>query len=949
MSQDTGIRRALEIFEEVADLPEPSRSARLEVLCAADPALHARVAAMLAADARAEDPVIDVARWSNALLAARGEALLGRTLGAWRVVAVAGHGGMGIVYEVERADGAYTQRAALKLVHVTGRADAVRERFLRERQMLAQLRHPHIATLLDGGFTEGGDPWFVMEYVDGVPIDRWCDERQLGVRARVELFLQVLDAVSHAHRSLLVHRDLKPSNLLVDAAGRVKLLDFGIAKQLQDPDVTAAADRAVTFGFASPEQLHDAPITTATDIWQLGIVLHLLLAGSHPFGIGRDTPLAEQIRKLGGEPESLIAAAAHSSLPQAAARGVDDARVLAKTLRGSLGAIVASCLRRDPAARYATVDALADDLRRWLENRPVLAREAGTGERARLWLRRNRLLAASIVAVSLALVVGTGLSLWQAREARRESAKTRESLQFLADTLAAAAPEQALNSEISVRQLLDSARRQLEQRGSVDPQVRQPVQRMLGRLYYSVGEPRLGVQMMEAGTQGVEPEDRATALALADDLVIYSDALATTERDPESLAVSERAAALRRRFAPGDPEQELRAIAHQTLGHVQKYGWEVCRQRAEKALEMSRHMVKPPVDIVLRLYSDLGSVATFTNDRARLLQVSEEGLAFADRNDVPAQSPLRFTLLRNRIEGLLLAGRAAEAETRTLEVIAMAEKAGGVGSTRFTVLYNALARALRDQGRYREALAVMTRVHELLPTDDSGPRNISTSIANLAAVHALMGDYVKSLELIEQSMAALDRAQVAPEDTFRIGREHTYMQVLLASGERARAHARLAESLPLVRRTLGEDSEEYAQLLRDEVELARQDRDAARGLTLLAEARERSARRGVPATSAQFATFLRYDAAFAQMRDETALAEARQREAVQGLLASGNPWEVSVARSELAGMLAARGQRTEARALLASSLPVMRQSVLPEQKDLKVAEALAGKLGIERE
>jgi tetratricopeptide (TPR) repeat protein len=377
---------------------------------------------------------------------------------------------------------------------------------------------------------------------------------------------------------------------------------------------------------------------------------------------------------------------------------------------------------------------------------------------------------------------------------------------------------------------------------------------------------------------------------------------------------------------------------------VQKYGWEACRQRAEKALEMSRHMAKPPVDIVLRLYSDLGSVATFTNDRTRLLQVSEEGLAFADRNDVPAQSPLRFTLLRNRIDGLLLAGRAAEAEASALEVIAMAEKAGGVGSTRFTVLYSALARALRDQGRYREALAAMTRVRDLLPADDSGPRNVATSLANLAAVHALMGDYAQSLELMEQSLAALERAQVAPEDAFRIGREHTYMLVLLASGERARARARLAESLPLVQRTLGEDSEEYAQLLGDEVELARQDRDAARGATLLAEARQRATHRGVAATSAQFATFLRYDAAFAQVRGETALAEARQREAVQGLLASGNPWEIAVARSELAGMLAEHGQHKEARALLALSLPVMRQSVLPAQHDLKAAETLARKL-----
>jgi serine/threonine-protein kinase len=625
--------------------------------------------------------------------------MLGRTFGAWKIVSVAGRGGMGVVYEVERADGAYAQRAALKLLHTGVQPSVLRERFLRERQVLARLRHAHIATLLDGGLTDCGDPWFVMEYVDGVSIDRWCDAQRLDVRARVELFLQVLEAVSYAHRNLLVHRDLKPSNLLVDANARVKLLDFGIAKQLQDPDVTAVADRAVTFGFASPEQLHDAPVTTATDVWQLGVVLHLLLTGSHPFRLARDTPLATQIRLLDGEPESLAASASRASATQATSRGAGDAAALVKKLRGSLVDIVAACLRRDPASRYASVDAFADDLRRWLENRPVLAARTGAARRTALWLRRKRLLAASIAAVALALLVGTGLSLWQAREARIESARSRESLQFLADTLTAAAPEQALNTEVSVRQLLDSARRQLDQRGAVDSKVRQPVQRMLGRLYYSVGEFKLAVQLLEAGLLEVEPGDRVSALALADDLVVYSDALGSLERNPDSLAASERAAALRRRFAPHDPEQQLRAQAHQTLGHVQKYGWEVCRRRAEAALAMAKRMPDPPVDVVMRLYSDLGSVANFTNDRSRLLQLSEEGLAFADRHAIPPESPLRFTLLRNRIEGLLLAGRAPEAEAVSRAVIAMAEKSGGVGATRLSVLYNSLAKSLLDQGR----------------------------------------------------------------------------------------------------------------------------------------------------------------------------------------------------------------------------------------------------------
>ena len=291
------------------------------------------------------------------------------------------------MYAVARDDGAYTQKAALKLIRTAADSPAARERFLRERQTLARLQHPNIATLLDGGFSAEGDPYFVMEYVDGAPIDQWCDQRKLGLDARVELFLQVLDAVQYAHRNLVVHRDLKPSNLLVDVEGRVKLVDFGIAKQLEGSDATATGERALTFEYASPEQLHDAPITTATDIWQLGIVLHRLLSGSHPFGLSRDTPLVKQLQLLEREPEPLVQAAAHSAAEQAALREHSPAS-LAKALRGDPSQIVQACLRRTPESRYPSVETLADDLRRWRTHRPIRIAPPVVGS-GTLWLRRH--------------------------------------------------------------------------------------------------------------------------------------------------------------------------------------------------------------------------------------------------------------------------------------------------------------------------------------------------------------------------------------------------------------------------------------------------------------------------------------------------------------------------------------------------------------------------------
>lgn len=913
--------RALHLFEQVVDLAGAAREEMLNELCAGDAELNTKVRAMLAADAGTSDPFdAHPERWSSVLEAAvDGSALIGRVIGTWKIVGVAGRGGMGNVYEVQRADGAYAQRAALKLIRAAADSAAARERFLRERQILAQLRHTHIAALLDGGFTSDGDPYFVMEYVEGEPIDRWCDERKLDMRARAELFMQVLDAVSYAHRNLLVHRDLKPSNLLVDANGQVKLLDFGVAKQLQDAELTAHADRAVTFGFASPEQLNDGPITTATDIWQLGILLHLLLAHTHPFGIGHEMSLARQLQQLSGEPE------------------------LAKVLRGGLSAVVATCLRRDPASRYPSVDGLAADLRSWLENRPVRAAHIGSGERAVLWFRRNRLLATSIAAATLALVIGTGISLWQAREARRESAKARESLQFLADTLSAAAPEQALNSEVSVRQLLDSARKQLDQRGALDPKVRQPVQRMLGRLYFSVGENRQAAELLEAGAKDVKPNSREEALALADDLVAYADALGNMEKGASSVVAAEQAAALRRRFAPDDPEQQLRALAHQTLGHVEKYGWEVCRKRAEQALALAMRMQNPPVDVVLRLYSDLSSVANFTGDRKRLLQVSGQGLAFADQHGVPYLSPQRFALLRNRIEGLLLDGRLTEAEGLSREAIAIADKTGGVGSTSLSTLYTTLADSLFGQGRYRESEAASQRSLEFMRRTDAGPRNLAIALGNLATVNVAMGDPATGLRLVDESFRELDRAgAVASDDTFRAMVEGTRIRVLLAANRVAEATPRLDELLARVRRTQGEDSGQYASLLNEQVDAARRAHDVEHGDRLLAEARALSVKRGVPATHAIFARFLRAESTFAKLRGDLSGAERAQREALQILQSTPNTFEIALARAELAALLPGqRDRRGEASSLLAQALPVMRQAVLPEQSDLKAAEALA--------
>ena len=948
-------RQALALFREAVEIAPAGRDGWLARACGDDPLLRTAVEALLAADASGTEPFAgDALAWGRAFRDEQDDvardALVGRSVGPWRITGILGHGGMGAVYRVDRDDGAYVQHAALKLIRAGTDSQTARERFLRERQILARLRHPNIATLLDGGINGDGDPWFVMELVDGQPIDRWCDERQLDLRQRIVLFLQVVDAVRHAHRHLVVHRDLKPSNLLVDGDGRVKLLDFGIAKELADTTRAATVDRALTFEYASPEQLLDAPITTATDLWQLGVVLHRLLSGAHPFGVTRETPVAHQLQQLERDPEPLTRAAAQASAEQAAQRGGHSPASLARALRGSLAQIVQACLRRDPEARYASADVLANDLRAWLDDRPIGAVRVSRADRTRLWLRRNRGLAAAAGIVAIALLAGAGVASWQAHEARtqariaeRESEAARATLTFLADTLAAAAPEQAMSTEVSVRQLLDQARAKLDGR-SLEPQVRQPVQRMLGRLYRSIGDDQQAVQLFSTGLEGVAPETRDEALALADDLVAYSDALGNLERNAESLAVAERAVALRHRFAADDPEQQLRAMAHLTLGHVEKYGLEWCRKRAESSLAFAKRMSSPPVDIVLDIYSDIGTAANFQNDRTRLLSVSREGLAYADAHGIAVDSPVRRTLFRTLVSGLLLQGKPAEAERVVRQAIADAEKTGGYGGTSATVWYQMLADALLGQGRYRESLDAAEKSYALSSRQDEGPRNLAMALSNLAAINLMYGDYASALARAREGIARLDEARVLPDDPFRRTVERVRARALVANGAFDEAAVRLEQLRAQAVRLDGEGSDEYAQVLGDQLNLHLRRGDVARAAPLLAELRTRMTQRGVPDSHEQFGAFAAMDATLDRLRGDTAAAERHQRDALRRLQASASDVDVAIARATLASDRAARGDLKEARLLLGASLPVIREALLPGERNRIDAEALSSRL-----
>jgi serine/threonine-protein kinase len=359
----------------------------------------------------------------------------GQTFGAYTVERELGQGGMGSVWLAHRTDGRFEGQVAIKFLNagLLGRGGA--ERFAREGNILARLAHPNIGRLLDAGVAAGGaQPYLVLEYVDGVPIDRYCDDHALDIAARVRLFLDVLAAVAHAHNRLILHRDLKPSNILVTAAGEVKLLDFGIAKLLDDADapappteLTQAAGRAFTLNYAAPEQLQGGDVTTATDVYALGVLLYLLLGGAHPTAGATTAPLEQMRAVIETEPRRVSDAVLRHSATGSAAAKLKRAR----TLRGDLDNIVDRALKKKPAERYANAALLGDDLRRYLNDEPVTARPDAIGYRVAKFVRRHRLGVAASAVVVLALSVGIGVARWEAGEAGRQRVQAEGLIEFM--------------------------------------------------------------------------------------------------------------------------------------------------------------------------------------------------------------------------------------------------------------------------------------------------------------------------------------------------------------------------------------------------------------------------------------------------------------------------------------------------------------------------------------
>ncbi|AVP99056.1 hypothetical protein C7S18_18595 [Ahniella affigens] len=486
------------LFEQAVILDAEARPAFLAHACVDEPALRAEVDALLAADARANQEATELGGAAPDLMLAlhrdHQNALAGQRLGPWRLLREIGRGGMGAVYLAQRDDGEYVQQAAIKLVRPGWDLGELLQRFRAERQILATLNHPNIARLLDGGVSADGKPYLVLEYVEGSEIGQYCDTEQLTIECRLQLFLTVCAAVSHAHHRLVVHRDLKPSNIMIDATGQVKLLDFGIAKLIESKtSITGTQTRVFTPEFAAPEQLRGEVVTTSVDVYALGLLLFHLLTGRKPYGITATTPAAYEHAILNLEPQRPSQAVLDRD-PDAPTQIIDCAAArqlqpqqLSTALSGDLDAIILKALRKEPEQRYASASALADDVERYLQHEPVLARRGNLRYRMTRFLQRHALASALGMIAVLSLLVGAGVALWQAEQAAAEARKSRAALDFMTGLFTLADPVATQGERVTARELLDTGSHRIREQLLDQPDARAELLLAMGDAYRGLG------------------------------------------------------------------------------------------------------------------------------------------------------------------------------------------------------------------------------------------------------------------------------------------------------------------------------------------------------------------------------------------------------------------------------------------------------------------------------
>ena len=819
-------RRIEALFEEVLDHPPAEWERLVERLSGGDEALGEEVQKLLSAHLRAEGLLEKTFNMRGGLSEEAKERKEEERVGNYRILREIGRGGMGRVYLAERADGQFRQRVALKIIS-DGDPD-LQARVVAERQILAGLEHPNIGRLLDGGGTEDGRPYLVLEYVDGLPIDLYCDRMRLSIRERLKLFLTVLKAVEHAHHNLVVHRDLKPSNILVTPSGEVKLLDFGIAKLL-NPTVaggtvplTRGQDRALTPEYASPEQVRGEAITTSADIYSLGVVLYQILSGHRPYLLP-DGALPEMVRVVCEEDPALPSqrvtapnapAQQDGEVPKPAPVEIAKARQtttgrLHRQLEGDLDAIVMKALRKEPLRRYGSVELLSQDVQHFLDGLAVEARKGSRWYRLRKWAHRHRGEAVAAGLVVTSLVGGAGVVSWQAgvasRERDRATSALRESeevTEFLLGLFEASDPWEVPGGDVTALDLLGRGVTRANNLGE-EPLVQARMLEVMAQAHRNLGRfedaERLEARVVDLLAAERGSEDPAVAQAM----VRWGMALSRSGRYDSARVVLSRAHEIQERVLGGESLELSATLEAQARVDIYLGDLETAEARARESLAMREEALGPNAGPTLDMFGVLASILRYQGRLDEAEEGFREVLARRRRLDSPDPVALSSDLLQ--VAGMILGqgGDLEEAGELGREALALQEPGQGRPTLNRVWALTTLAELAQREGRLPEA-------ERLLREGVSERRRTFGDLHPLVAESmGTLGSYFSSVGRLEEAEASLreaveiDLQTVGPEHTRYAGTLSGLAEVLAKRGKLEEADSLAQDALRIRREAQG--------------------------------------------------------------------------------------------------------------------------------------------------
>ena len=896
-------------LEEALSMTESERSNWLSSLRTQDPDLVSRLETLLL-----ERSLISHEHFlenRSAELPVR-QGLEGQTLGAYRLISEIGQGGMGSVWLAERSDGRFERRVAVKFLNLALIGKTGEERFKREGRILAHLVHPHIAELIDAGVSPAGQPYLVLEHIEGDHIDRYCDRNRLDVAARIRLFLEILQAVAQAHASLIVHRDLKPSNVLVRNDGLAKLLDFGIAKLLEDDhtsetQLTVQGVRAMTPECAAPEQLRGGPITTATDIYSLGVLLYVLLTGQHPAGPGPHAPadlvkaIVDTEPVLPSKVAALGAGDAKRVIENAARRGTTPGR-LSRLLRGDLDTIIAKTLKKEPSERYSSVAALADDLNRHLGNVPISARPDTLAYRAAKFLRRNRAAVALTTLAALATSAGIVGTLVQARTARaqrnfafRQLSRAERMNDLNALLLTDVAP---MGKPLKVNELLDREERIVEREHDDDPASHAEMLMSIGDQYSGQEEHAKAMRVLnEAYQLSRSLPDRSTrakaSCMLSFEMVPIGDLARAESLVQEGL-----------REMPNQPQFGPERV------HCLVRGSEIAYRNGDSRLAVAR-----------------------AQEAERLLK------------ELPVHSPLQDLDVLGNVAGVYGgAGRFIEANA-AFERASVLMTSLGYDETRKAVeLFNDWALTLTFAGRPLEAEKAYRRAIEISRINQADDAVLPTLMYNYGAALRELGRLPEAADYAERAFA---KAQSAGDQILINQTTLLRARVYRDRREFRRAASMFAEVEPRLRQTLPPGHYAFASLVSDKSLMAQMQGDFTTALQLADQAvamDEATVKAGGQGAAYIPSLLVRRSAAELELgQKDRALADAAKALTLQQSATQPGTFSCTTGRAYLAlgRALESQGQLEEARSAYRSAAEQLQSTLGPDHSDTRAARKLA--------